>query len=359
MAAVSLAGVTKRFDDVTAVDDVNLDIEDQEFLVLLGPSGCGKSTLLRLIAGLEEPTAGDVCIDGLIVNDVPPAKRDVAMVFQSYALYPHKSVRANIEVPLRSRKIPAAERAEMVAEAARALDIGDYLDRKPAQLSGGQRQRVALARAIVRRPAVFLMDEPLSNLDATLRVQTRAELVGLHDRIRTTFVYVTHDQVEAMTMADRVAVIQQGRLQQVGTPAEVYDRPANTMVARFIGSPPMNLVAGRVDEHGIETAAGTLPLPADDSGAAAWRAVIGREIHAGFRPEHVRLVADGPLTARVVLVEALGHERLVHCVTTDGDRMAVRVDAEAAVPSEDDCVCLEPTASRIALFDAASGVALW
>jgi multiple sugar transport system ATP-binding protein len=358
MAGVSLAGVTKRFDDTVAVDDVTLEIEDQEFLVLLGPSGCGKSTLLRLIAGLEDPTEGEVCIDGLVVNDVPPSKRDVAMVFQSYALYPHKTVQANIEVPLRSRKIPAAERAEMVAEAARALDIGDYLDRKPAQLSGGQRQRVALARAIVRRPAVFLMDEPLSNLDATLRVQTRAELVDLHDRIRTTFVYVTHDQVEAMTMADRVAVIQQGRLQQVGTPSEVYDRPANTMVARFIGSPPMNLVAGRVGDDGIDTAAGMLPLPSDESQASMWRAAAGREVHAGFRPEHVALTSDGALTAKVVLVEALGHERLVHCVLADGDRVAVRVGADVAVPIEDDSVTLQPVADRIQLFDAESGAAL-
>ncbi len=355
MAGVSLSGVTKRFDDTTAVDDVTLDIVDREFLVLLGPSGCGKSTLLRLIAGLEDPSEGEVCIDGLVVNDVPPAKRDVAMVFQSYALYPHKTVRANIEVPLRSRRVPAAERAEMVAEAARALDIGDYLDRKPAQLSGGQRQRVALARAIVRRPAVFLMDEPLSNLDATLRVQTRAELVDLHDRIGTTFVYVTHDQVEAMTMADRVAVVQEGRLQQVGTPSEVYDRPANTMVARFIGSPPMNLVAGRIGTDGIETDAGTLSFPDDRGDSAVWLESVGREVHAGFRPEHVVIDPDGSLTGTVVLVEALGHERLVHCALAGGDRIAVRVDADTPVPSEDDHVALAPSPNRIQLFDAATG----
>src|SRR5690606_6866358 len=218
MASVRLDGVSKRFDETVAVDEVSLEVADREFLVLLGPSGCGKSTLLRLVAGLERPETGTIEIDGTPVVDVPPSRRDVAMVFQSYALYPHKTVRRNIEVPLRSRKVPAPRRAELVAEAARALALTEVLDRKPAQLSGGQRQRVALARAIVRQPAVFLMDEPLSNLDATLRVQTRGELIELRRRLDATFIYVTHDQVEAMTMADRIAVMQLGRLQQVGTP---------------------------------------------------------------------------------------------------------------------------------------------
>jgi len=246
MARVALERVTKSFGDVTAVDDLSLDIADREFLVLLGPSGCGKSTALRMIAGLEDPTDGVIRIGDQIVNDVDPKDRDVAMVFQSYALYPHMTVRRNIEFPLRTRSISADERSKLVLEAARVLGLDDLLARKPGQLSGGQRQRVALARAIVRRPEAFLMDEPLSNLDAKLRVATRAELVELHRRLETTVVYVTHDQVEAMTMATRIAILDRGRLQQVAPPQEVYDRPANLFVAAFIGSPPMNTVTGTV-----------------------------------------------------------------------------------------------------------------
>ncbi len=247
MGRVALEHVSKRFDDVAAVDDLSIDVADEEFLVLLGPSGCGKSTALRMIAGLEDPTSGTITIGERVVTDVEAKDRDIAMVFQSYALYPHMTVRRNIEFPLRSRKVPAAERATLVQEAAESLDLAELLDRKPAQLSGGQRQRVALARAIVRRPQAFLMDEPLSNLDAKLRVQTRAELVELQRRLSATIIYVTHDQVEAMTMGHRIAVLDHGVLQQIGPPQEVYARPANLFVARFIGSPPMNTVAGRVD----------------------------------------------------------------------------------------------------------------
>ena len=242
MSRVALSGITKRFDAVVAVDDLTLEIEDREFLVLLGPSGCGKSTALRMIAGLEDPTAGTIRIGDRIVNDVDPKDRDIAMVFQSYALYPHMTVRRNIEFPLRSRHVDKRDRQERVTEAAASLGLTELLDRKPAQLSGGQRQRVALARAIVRRPSAFLMDEPLSNLDAKLRVQTRAELIELQRALEATIVYVTHDQVEAMGLGDRIAVLSEGRIQQIGTPDEIYHQPANTFVATFVGSPPMNLL---------------------------------------------------------------------------------------------------------------------
>ena len=250
MGRVVLDHVTKRFDGITAVDDLSLTVDDEEFLVLLGPSGCGKSTALRMIAGLERPTDGTITIGDRVVNDVEPKDRDIAMVFQTYALYPHMTVRRNIEFPLRSRHVDADERGTLVADAADSLGLGELLDRKPAQLSGGQRQRVALARAIVRRPQAFLMDEPLSNLDAKLRVQTRAELVELQRRLPATIVYVTHDQVEAMTMGHRIAMLEAGVLQQVGPPQEVYARPANLFVARFIGSPPMNTVEGRLGRVG-------------------------------------------------------------------------------------------------------------
>ena len=355
MASVQLTGVTKRFGDTVAVDDLTLDIDDGEFLVLLGPSGCGKSTLLRLIAGLERPTSGEVAIDELIVNDVPPAARDVAMVFQSYALYPHKTVRQNIEVPLRSRKVPKAERGELLAEAVRTLAIDDLLDRKPAQLSGGQRQRVALARAIVRRPQVFLMDEPLSNLDATLRVQTRAELVDLHARLGNTFVYVTHDQVEAMTMADRVAVIQDGQLQQVAPPDEVHDRPANTTVARFIGSPPMNLLPGSVRGDRTVRILGSEPLQLPAGAPLPLGVDEERDVVVGVHPSHLTLDGSGQLGATVRLVEALGHERIVHCALEGGARVAVRRREDEPVPVEGEHVRLGPVADRLHLFDVDSG----
>ena len=246
MGRVVLDQVTKRFDSVVAVDRLSLDVEDREFLVLLGPSGCGKSTALRMIAGLEDPTDGTITIGDRVVNDVEAKDRDVAMVFQSYALYPHMSVRKNIEFPLRTRHVDHTERDRLVADAATSLGLQDLMDRKPAQLSGGQRQRVALAHAIVRRPLVFLMDEPLSNLDAKLRVQTRAELIELQRDLQTTVIYVTHDQVEAMTMGDRIAIMNDGVLQQVGPPQAVYERPANLFVASFIGNPPMNTIGGKV-----------------------------------------------------------------------------------------------------------------
>ena len=286
VAQVRLEHISKIFgegdDAVKAVDDVTLSIDHHEFMILLGPSGCGKSTLLRTIAGLEDPTSGDVFIGDRRVNDVLPKERDVAMVFQSYALYPHKTVAANIEFPLKVRGVEKNERAEAARRAAEVLGLTEQMKRKPGQLSGGQRQRVALARAIVRNPAVFLMDEPLSNLDAKLRGDTRAELVDLHRRLDSTFVYVTHDQVEAMTMGTRVAVLDRGRLQQVGTPREVYDRPATVFVAQFIGTPPMNV------------------LPAGMWGTP--------DVQVGVRPEHLRIEPAGRLRAVVRQIEHLGHE---------------------------------------------------
>jgi len=322
MSGVTFDGVTKRFGDVVAVDQLSLQIHDGEFMVLLGPSGCGKSTALRMVAGLEEVTSGILTIGERGVNHVPPRERDIAMVFQSYALYPHMTVAKNIESPLvanKAARVDAARRAERVREAAAILGLTEYLDRKPGELSGGQRQRVALARAIVRHPEVFLMDEPLSNLDAKLRTQTRLELVELHRRLGTTIIYVTHDQVEAMTMADRIAVLADGRLQQVGEPQAVYERPANLFVASFIGSPPMNTIAGTLSlgpgAATVATAVGAVEVADPGTG------VDGAPVVVGVRPEHLDLApvasagADGAagLEGTVENVELLGHERHVVC----------------------------------------------
>jgi multiple sugar transport system ATP-binding protein len=292
MAPITFEHVTKRFDEVTAVDDLNIDVGDGEFLVFVGPSGCGKTTALRMLAGLEDITDGRILIGDRVVNNVAPGARDVAMVFQSYALYPHMKVYDNLAFGLRNYKVPKAEIDRRVRQAADVLELGDLLKRKPKQLSGGQRQRVALGRAIVREPKAFLMDEPLSNLDAALRVQTRAEILQLQERLGTTTIYVTHDQIEAMTMGDRIAVMNKGQLQQLGTPEELYEHPANTFVARFIGSPAMNMLPSAVLGIG-----GTGKL-------------------AGFRPEHVQLgngrAGAGSLSAAVEVVEYLGDEQLGH-----------------------------------------------
>jgi ABC-type sugar transport system ATPase subunit len=338
MGRVGIRGVTKRFGDVTAVDDLTLDVADREFLVLLGPSGCGKSTALRMIAGLDEPTQGVIEIGDREVTEVEAKDRDVAMVFQSYALYPHMSVRRNIEFPLRSRRVAHDERDKLVGDAAGILGLEALLDRKPAQLSGGQRQRVALARAIVRRPEAFLMDEPLSNLDAKLRVQTRAELVELHRRLATTIIYVTHDQIEAMTMGDRIAILNEGALQQVGPPQAVYDRPANLFVARFIGNPPMNTVTGRVVNgagavRAVAIPGGEIPV-APEIGAAITRLGVD-EVVVGVRSEHLKVGSDGPIEATVSVIESLGHERHVFCRLTDGQPLIVRQAADEPLPAEE------------------------
>ncbi len=357
MASVGLDHVSKKFDGVVAVDDLSLEVADEELLVVLGPSGCGKSTALRMIAGLEAPTEGTITIGDRVVNDVEAKDRDISMVFQSYALYPHMTVRRNIEFPLRSRKVPAAERDQLVREVAESLDLGEYLDRKPAQLSGGQRQRVALARAIVRRPAVFLMDEPLSNLDAKLRVQTRAELVELQRRLAATVLYVTHDQVEAMTMGHRIAVMSRGVLQQIGPPQDVYARPANLFVAQFIGSPPMNTVAGRVarvgDELVVELPGGRAPLPADLAAAVEQRGLT--EVVIGVRPESLRFIATGGVTATVVVIESLGYERHVVCRLEDDSLVIVRVDARDNAPSIGESVHLAADVNTAHVFDPGTG----
>ena len=301
MASVTFEHVTKSYDGTVAVSDLNLGVGDGEFLVLVGPSGCGKTTALRMIAGLEQITEGRLLIDDRVVNNLAPVARDIAMVFQSYALYPHMSVYDNLAFGLRNKKTPRKDIDERVKRAAQILDLGPLLKRKPKQLSGGQRQRVALGRAIVREPAAFLMDEPLSNLDAKLRVQTRAEILKLQDRLGITTVYVTHDQVEAMTMGDRIAVMNLGVLQQVGTPEELYEDPANTFVAGFIGSPAMNLV------------------PASLVGAG------GDDRIVGFRPEHVDVGGQGDglrFDAAVEVVEYLGDEQIVHLRIQDSPLVA-------------------------------------
>jgi ABC-type sugar transport system ATPase subunit len=353
---VAIRGVSKRFGDVTALDDFTLEVADEEFLVLLGPSGCGKSTALRIIAGLEEPTEGTIEIGDRQVNDVEAKDRDVAMVFQSYALYPHMTVRRNVEFPLKTRRVPTAERNRLVQEAASILGLEDLLERKPAQLSGGQRQRVALARAIVRRPQAFLMDEPLSNLDAKLRVQTRAELVELRRRLRATIVYVTHDQVEAMTMGDRIAILDHGVLQQVGASQDVYARPANLFVARFIGNPPMNTVTGDVTRAGggigVQIPGSVVELPGALGAAVQSRSL--KRVVLGVRPEDLTLDDGGPIKATVSVIESLGHERHVICRLEDGQLLIVRQAANVSPPAEESEIRLAADAARLHVFDAES-----
>ena len=361
MATVTFENVSKRYGDVVAVDDFSLDIRDAEFMVLVGPSGCGKTTSLRMIAGLEEITDGTLRIGERIINDIPPKDRDIAMVFQSYALYPHMSIRDNLAFGLRLRHVPKVQIEARVKEAAAILDLTRYLDRKPRELSGGQRQRVALGRAIVREPAVFLMDEPLSNLDAKLRVETRANILRLHQRLNTTFVYVTHDQIEAMTMGTRIAVMNEGRLQQVGTPQELYDRPINRFVAGFIGSPSMNFatveVTGTSDKLEIVGQSITLPMPPqfrESVGAA------GRQLIVGFRPEHLILgpVSGGSATvnAKAEVVEYLGNEELIHA-SGDGRDIVAVIDSSYRVRPGDMLEMRVPL-ERIQLFDPDTNFAL-
>src|SRR5271166_1283608 len=288
MAEIEFEEVTKRYPDGTeAVKDLSLDIRDGELMVFVGPSGCGKSTALRMVAGLEDISGGDVRIDGEVVNDRAPKERDIAMVFQNYALYPHMTVRANMAFPLKLAKLPQAEIDQKVNDAAKTLDLEDQLDRKPANLSGGQRQRVAMGRAIVRDPKAYLMDEPLSNLDAKLRVQMRTEIARIKQRVGATMIYVTHDQTEAMTLGERIAVMRAGQLQQVGAPGELYTQPTNVFVAGFIGSPAMNFLPATLDGDSVRLPIGTLALPeALRSRFASGVTTSGREVFAGLRPEH-------------------------------------------------------------------------
>jgi len=335
MAEVRFEHVTKRFGETIAVNDLNLTIPDKEFLVLVGPSGCGKSTALRLISGLEEPTSGKIYIGDRLINDVAPKDRDIAMVFQSYALYPHMSVHDNMAFGLSLRKTPKPEIQRRVREAARVLGIEDLLKRKPRQLSGGQRQRVALGRAIVREPAAFLLDEPLSNLDAKLRVQTRAELSKLHQRLGTTFIYVTHDQVEALTMATVIAVMNKGFLQQVGKPQNLYERPDNVFVAGFIGSPAMNFfdVTVKGSQDGIYLDAGTFQVPVPKGKVGILNKYLDKKIVFGIRPEDIHspeYMAPGiiasSIRAKVDVTELMGNEFFLHMLSDDKSFLA-RVDA--------------------------------
>jgi multiple sugar transport system ATP-binding protein len=356
MATVTFDHVWKRFEKFEAVKDFNIAIGDGEFMVLVGPSGCGKTTALRMIAGLEEISEGTLKIGDRVVNDVAPKDRDIAMVFQSYALYPHMSIRDNMAFGLKLRKLPKAEIDTRVNDAARILGLQD-LDKKPRQLSGGQRQRVALGRAIVREPSVFLMDEPLSNLDAKLRVQTRAENARLHQRLGTTTVYVTHDQVEAMTMGSRIAVMSVGVLQQVGPPQEVYDHPKNLFVAGFIGSPAMNFLNATRDGNSVTGDGITLPIP------SRYKAALDgtQKLVAGFRPEHLELgdiAAAATIRAKADVVEFLGGEELIHATVPghEGDVVAVVSSDHRVKPG--DIIDLKLPLDRLHLFDEASGDAL-
>ena len=364
MATVTFEHVTKRYGDVTAVDDLNLEIGDGEFMVLVGPSGCGKTTSLRMIAGLEEITSGTLRIGDRVVNDVPPKDRDIAMVFQSYALYPHMSVRDNLAFGLKLRKVPKADIEKRVNEAAGILSLEKLLDRKPKELSGGQRQRVALGRAIVREPAVFLMDEPLSNLDAKLRVQTRAEIARLHQRLKTTIVYVTHDQVEAMTMGTRIAVMSDGLLQQVGTPQALYDKPINRFVAGFIGSPAMNFVDVRQDgaegSPMLKGEGGAINIPLPPRLRESVGPTKDRKLVAGFRPEHIEIgeAAQNTATfrANADVVEYLGNEELLH-VNAGGRDIVAIVDSEHRV-KPGDVLDFHIPIDKLHLFDAENGQSL-
>ncbi|AID29616.1 sugar ABC transporter ATP-binding protein [Mesorhizobium sp. SEMIA 3007] len=348
MAQVAISKVAKAFGTVKVLHEVSVDIADGQFVVLVGPSGCGKSTLLRMVAGLETVSGGTIAIGDRVVNHLPPAKRDIAMVFQNYALYPHKTVEQNMAFALKLRKTDPAVVAERVKRAADILDLNPYLKRYPRQLSGGQRQRVAMGRAIVRNPQVFLFDEPLSNLDAKLRVQMRTEIKELHQRLKTTTIYVTHDQIEAMTMADKIVVMRDGRIEQVGAPLELFDRPANLFVAGFIGSPSMNLLKGVVrkgDKPGVDIS-GTL-FPIADNAAQDGQAVV-----YGVRPEHLEIHPDG-VPAKISVVEPTGSETLVFL--RFGDREMVALFRERHDFKPGDTLTLKPRLDHIHLFDAETG----
>jgi multiple sugar transport system ATP-binding protein len=344
MASVTYDHVTKEFGNVVAVNDLNMKIEDKEFLVFVGPSGCGKTTALRLLAGLEEMTSGQILIGDRVVNDIPPKDRDIAMVFQSYALYPHLSVFDNMAFSLKLRRTPRDEIKKRVGEAADILGIQELLDRKPRQLSGGQRQRVALGRAIVRHPQVFLLDEPLSNLDAKLRVQTRTEISKLHQRLQTTFIYVTHDQQEAMTMASRIAVTNKGMLQQLDSPQALYDRPTNIFVAGFIGSPAMNFFPGKIKKDGgklfVETSGFSVVIP--ENRAKPYFDYVDKKVVFGIRPEDVKNpqfmppnIHAEPISCKVDVIELMGNEIFLYMVS-GGNNFVARVDPRTSFKAGED-----------------------
>jgi multiple sugar transport system ATP-binding protein len=347
MATVSIRDVRKRFGSTEVLHGVSVEIEDGEFVILVGPSGCGKSTLLRMIAGLENISGGEIAIGGRVVNNVAPKERDIAMVFQNYALYPHMTVRDNMAFSLSLAKVSKATIEQQVDRAAQILGLSQYLNRYPRQLSGGQRQRVAMGRAIVRDPQVFLFDEPLSNLDAKLRVAMRAEIKELHQRLTTTTVYVTHDQIEAMTMADKIVVMNSGRVEQIGAPLELYDRPANLFVAGFIGSPAMNFLQGKIEGGAFRVDGGIpLPLPSGPNGSDGKAAVYG------VRPEHFQLDPSG-LPAKVHVVEPTGSETQVMAEFAGASVICAFRERVTAKPGE--TICITPDPNLVHLFDAGTG----
>ncbi|MEN8658683.1 MAG: sn-glycerol-3-phosphate ABC transporter ATP-binding protein UgpC, partial [Marivita sp.] len=351
MARVNLAQIKKSFGTVDVLHGVSIDIDDGEFVALVGPSGCGKSTLLRIIAGLEDPTSGEIAIGGNIVNDRLPKDRDIAMVFQSYALYPHMSVRQNMSFALELERRPKSEIAAAVAEASSILGLDDYLDRKPKALSGGQRQRVAMGRAIVRDPSLFLFDEPLSNLDAKLRTVMRKEVKLLHQRLKTTSIYVTHDQTEAMTMADKIVVMNAGRIEQIGTPMTLYNRPDNLFVAGFVGAPQMNFLNGTVSVNAsnpvLNTNAGQISLP------KTFEIKEGQNLTLGVRPEHLHAVQGGEITASVEVVEPMGNETHVSCLIGTAELRLIEGANTDLVPGRD--IRLGYDSTKAHLFDTKTG----
>jgi len=346
MAEIQLKNLTKRWGDFIGVDNFDLTIKDKEFLVLLGPSGCGKTTTMRMIAGLEDGTEGEIWIDNTLVNELDPKDRDVAMVFQSYALYPNMTVFENIRFPLKVRKIDEKNQKERVLKAASMVELSDFLDRKPSELSGGQRQRVALARAIVREPRVFLMDEPLSNLDAKLRISTRAQIKNLQHELSTTTIYVTHDQIEAMTLADRVVVMNQGKIQQVGSPSEIYENPSNTFVAGFIGSPAMNLIKGSLNNGTFNTDGISIKGLSKDK---------NEDVILGFRAEDAKVVAQkSELSAKVYSFELLGDATMV-TVKTNNQLISIKANKDYRVQIGD-IVDVSIPLNKCHLFDINSGI---
>ena len=356
MADVGLQGVTKTYSgNVVAVSDLTLRVEHGQFAVLLGPSGCGKSTTLRLIAGLEEPDQGEILISDKVVNNLPPQRRDLAMVFQSYALYPHMTVAQNMGFGLKMRAVPAVESRDRVLTTARLLGLEELLKRYPGQLSGGQKQRVALGRAIVRKPAVFLLDEPLSNLDAQLRTETRVELLKLQRQLNGTFILVTHDQVEAMMLADVIAVMKDGTLQQEGSPEEIYRRPANLFVAGFVGSPTMNLVQGDlVGEDGVWSLQGKLPLKLPNLDPGLMPLEANAPVVLGFRPEGARISSTGEIQLQIELVENLGSQKFIYGSTDGGQKLRVSADSDSSVKAGE-TVSISIPPENLHFFEATTG----
>jgi len=354
MSGVKLENVIKAYGAAQVVHGIDLQVEEKEFVVLVGPSGCGKSTTLRMIAGLEEITEGELSIYGKTVNRIAPKDRDVAMVFQNYALYPHLNVADNMAFGLRIRRMPKPEIEDQIKNVAEILELTDYLDRRPADLSGGQRQRVAMGRAIVRHPKVFLFDEPLSNLDAKLRTQMRAEIRRLHNRLGVTSIYVTHDQVEAMTLADRIVVMNDGRIEQVGTPMELFMNPANIFVASFLGSPPMNQIKGTITNKGVDINGVTIAV----EGKVADH--VGREVILGIRPEHVTLTKEKGATALPIeldLVEPLGSEALLHAQYAE-HQLVFKTETQGSIDHLSSVSEVFVSSSMVKLFDAGTGEAI-